>query len=835
MPKRRSLRSRYIRRMQIGAALILLLAIPAAIHSKAAIDSLLNVPPDWVPDSLPEKAEFNELSRRFSVADVLLVSWPEAKLGSESLVSASMALKTLCQPTKDDAESEGGSQVDSESVTIEDLNDSVQEVVRDVLGECGGEPPLLWAQSGEDTLDTMTRSLSRRASIARLRGFLIGPDGEQTCLVLSLSEIGTKHRRRLIPGIRRIVGAAADVTEKSVAIVGGPRDGADVDAASIQSVNQFAPPSAILAAIICWFCLRSIPLTAAICSVAVVGEGLVLALVYYTGTPMNAVLIALPPLIFVLTVSAGIHLSNYFLDAWEEFPEMSPAMATRRAVKAGLTPCFLASGTTVVGLGSLMLVRIEPIRVFGMVASLGVIGTLLLLLLVLPGAMVLAKESSEKRQKRRETGEGGDSSEPTSTESNVLTSSQPPSDQTASLEPKTGWRRWFYQNTRQRLTRPWPVILVFLVITTVLAGGLFRLRTSVNLLRMFRPESSIRAEYAWFEEAVGPTSSADLLLRFSPLQDDDDPLERLKLLGRAHISAVKLDSVGGALSAMTFMKSIPSGRSLSASSRRAAIAKVLRDPNSNLSKTNLISRDPSGDVWRISLRLWKKEQTDYTKELAEIKSHIQSELSESEIPVKIQLTGPVAIVDAAQAVLLKDLFRSFLTAFLIVAVVMVFVLRSLIGGVIAMIPNLFPTVALFGWMGLNQTALDIGSVMTASVALGIAVDDTIHLLSRFGSRRKRGFGQIRAAHGALSQCGWAMFQTTMVCGLSLMAYYFSDFVPTSQFAVLMFGLLSAALICDVFLLPALMASPLGKYLAHTVGADPAAELSLEKPMDTRRI
>ena len=47
---------------------------------------------------------------------------------------------------------------------------------------------------------------------------------------------------------------------------------------------------------------------------AVIGEGMVLAVVYYTGTPMNAVLIVLPPLVFVLTVSAGIHLSNYYLD-----------------------------------------------------------------------------------------------------------------------------------------------------------------------------------------------------------------------------------------------------------------------------------------------------------------------------------------------------------------------------------------------------------------------------------------------------------------------------------------------------------------------------------------
>ena len=150
-----------------------------------------------------------------------------------------------------------------------------------------------------------------------------------------------------------------------------------------------------------------------------------------------------------------------------------------------------------------------------------------------------------------------------------------------------------------------------------------------------------------------------------------------------------------------------------------------------------------------------------------------------------------------------------------------------------MAPNLFPTLALFGFMGLLAIPLDIGSVMSASVALGIAVDDTVHLLSRFGSRRAHGLGQIRAAYSALTQCGWAMFQTTLVCGLSLMAYWFSDFVPTSRFSLFMFGLLASALLGVVFLLPALMASSLGRWLSSTVGSNPEATICSDQPEPTR--
>jgi hypothetical protein len=130
--------------------------------------------------------------------------------------------------------------------------------------------------------------------------------------------------------------------------------------------------------------------------------------------------------------------------------------------------------------------------------------------------------------------------------------------------------------------------------------------------------------------------------------------------------------------------------------------------------------------------------------------------------------------------------------------------------------------------------------MSASVALGIAVDDTVHLLSRFGSRRARGLGQIRAAYGALSQCFWAMFQTTLVCGLALMVYWFSDFVPTSQFSLFMFGLLSAALLGVVFLLPTLMSTPLGRWLSRPIGANAKATLyadhhDRDPPLDVRRL
>ncbi len=807
------LRARYLRRFKIGIALILLLASPCAYYSMDAIHHLFNRPPDWVPDSIPEKAEFNEFLRRFSVAEIVMISWEGAELGSEELAQATQLLRPLCEESPE---------IDVDDLI--DLPDWAAGEVASLRNICRAARPLLWVHNGSEMLDQMTSSparLPRSVAINRLQGSVVGPDESRTCLVISLGEPSLVHRRIFLPRLREVLGRLTGHTKPEIAMVGGPFEGATVDDESVRSVQTFSPPSAILAAVLCFICLRSVPMTLVITAVAVLGQGFVLSLVSLSGSPMNAVLIVLPPLVFVLTVSSGIHLSNYYLDIAHEFPELTPAAAAKRAMRAGVMPCLLATGTTVIGLGSLILVRLEPIRIFGFVTSAGVVFTLLMLFLLLPGAMVLTRvpseeEAAEKRGRRRH---------------NRFFSPW--------FERFESAVEWCVSKVRKRLSKPWLLIAAFGIVAALLSTGLTRLETSVNIPRMFAADSDIRVQYRWFEQHIGPTVNGEVLVSFPPPTPDDDPLERLDTIKRAHIAALDHADVHGVLSAVTFVPPVPSGRSLSSTATRSVIKKLIRDPESSLGRLGFISRDEAAEVWRISVRMPQSESTDYSTEIQEIKATVEAAVADSDVPATVAFTGGVAIVQKAQQVLLSDLFSSFLSAFGVVAVVMMCLLRSVIGGLIAMLPNLFPTVALFGFMGLIELPLDIGSVMTASVALGIAVDDTIHLLSRFGSRRERGLGQIRAAWGALGQCGWAMLQTTTVCGLSLLVYWLSDFVPTSRFALLMFALLAAALLGDLLLLPGLMCSPLGRWLSKPLGVDPGAEISQRDqphlPKDSRRL
>lgn len=206
------------------------------------------------------------------------------------------------------------------------------------------------------------------------------------------------------------------------------------------------------------------------------------------------------------------------------------------------------------------------------------------------------------------------------------------------------------------------------------------------------------------------------------------------------------------------------------------------------------------------------------------------------VEVSAMYTGIVPIVYKAQRSLLWSLIQSIGLAFVMISVVMMLLLRdwksgfrrdnllNFRGGMLAMIPNVFPVVVVFGIMGLYGIKVDIGSMMTASVAMGIAVDDTIHYMTWYRDALGRGETRKSAIKYAYEKVGTAMTQTTLIGGLGLAAFAMSTFTPTQRFGTLMLFLLAAALVGDLIVLPAVLASPLGKYFGRELTDAERAEL-----------
>jgi predicted RND superfamily exporter protein len=173
-------------------------------------------------------------------------------------------------------------------------------------------------------------------------------------------------------------------------------------------------------------------------------------------------------------------------------------------------------------------------------------------------------------------------------------------------------------------------------------------------------------------------------------------------------------------------------------------------------------------------------------------------------------TGVVPIVYKAQRALLESLIESTFWSFATITPLMMLVSRSLRAGLVAMIPNLLPVVAIFGAMGWLGISIDIGSMMTASIALGVAVDDTIHFLSWFRGDLDKLKDRHKAILAAYQRCAIPTLQAAVISGLGLSVFAFSTFTPTQRFGWLMLTILIAGVIAELVLLPAILAGPLGR-------------------------
>ena len=161
-------------------------------------------------------------------------------------------------------------------------------------------------------------------------------------------------------------------------------------------------------------------------------------------------------------------------------------------------------------------------------------------------------------------------------------------------------------------------------------------------------------------------------------------------------------------------------------------------------------------------------------------------------------------------------WKSFLTAFVIITVVMIVSLRSLSTGVVAMIPNLTPILLVFGVLGWAGWYVDIGMMMSGSIALGIAVDGTFHFLVRYHEHRRDGGTRHDSSREALGRTGPPILLAAIIAAAGMLALSLSPFLPTMRFGLLTAAMLVTALLGDLVLLPALLA--LGSRGRHEQGS-----------------
>ncbi len=644
------------------------------------------------------------------------------------------------------------------------------------------------AESGGSLIDQLTlppHNLARTTIIDRFQGSLFSTEGTLTCLFLTMTQYADSHRQLALRSIKTSVADAFQLTPQDVHLVGPFVYRTSLDYESTRNLGWIAIAACLIGLALTWTFLRRFRTAVITLCCGAFGGSCTIVLVGVSGGRMSPVMLVMPTLVFVLATSAAIHLINYFRDA---VADSEGKNITSVAVHRAWKPCWYAALTTAIGLVSLGISDVRPIQAFGFYSAAGVIGSLFLVFLVLPGVL----EFWPPRIRL--------SSQP-----NTADSEQPSDHRYAGFH-------WI--NLSRFVSRHWMSMLwVGVLASCFLAVGLLKVVTSARIGDLFSPNTRIIRDYTWLEDRFGPLDPIEVTVDFSDT-DAWSMIEQLEVVSNLAGAIDAMPDSGGTISAASFLPAIPTGRSIGQTAKRAVFNRFLKREQELLVQSQYYRPNGQRATWRIRTQvaaLGDLAYGQFIRQIAATSSPImKAHQGDGKTLPSLDFTGLPLFTQAVQQRLLVDLFRSYLAAFVVISLVICLMQRSVAMGLAAMLPNLFPAVAVFGMMGWLGQPVDIGAMVTASVALGIAVDDTLHFMIWYRHGRLDGQSPSDAVSTAYRRCATAMVHTTLICGLALLPHAISSCVPVARFAWLMLSLLVAALVGDLLLLPAILTGVAGR-------------------------
>jgi predicted RND superfamily exporter protein len=211
--------------------------------------------------------------------------------------------------------------------------------------------------------------------------------------------------------------------------------------------------------------------------------------------------------------------------------------------------------------------------------------------------------------------------------------------------------------------------------------------------------------------------------------------------------------------------------------------------NGNQSRANLVVR--TGEVGSAAIR----------RLVAELRTAIRAELPDG---ISAEPLGNAILLARSADEIASAQGRSIALASIAIFVLVTIALRSWRLGLVALLPNLFPVLLFFGLLGLGAAPLSLPTSLIGAVALGIAIDDTVHFLVRY--RRERAAGATPA--DASRRTGFAVGRPIAITSLMLSAGFgviaLSSFATLQEFGLLFAMTIGLCLVADLLLLPALL-------------------------------
>jgi len=623
--------------------------------------------------------------------------------------------------------------------------------------------------------DPALRARRARAALASplLTSSLVAPDGHAVAVLVEVEhrEGEFDYKREVLAGLEQVVSAESRGGGPKIAMTGTiVLDRAFFDRTERDMV-LFVP---ILIGVICIAMLalfRRLSSVAVPLSVVCVALLWTLGLQGLVGWKITVVSSVLAPLILAMGIADAVHVYSEYLS------QVRIARSRTEAVVGALVvvwrPCLFTSLTTAAGFLSLLVSPIRPVRQMGVLAAGGVLLTLLVTICLVPIVLSFIRpppEGALERQRRGTLARLLD----------LLTGGSP--------------RRW------------WVAVAVTCGLVAAALIGIFNIRVGTNMLEFFPPQDPVRQATEQVDRLLGGSVSVEYLIRADGKHGYLTP-ERLARLDafadylRGQPNVVGVHGLTEVLKELdAAMRAVPADQG-----RLPAKADLLAQYLTLIEGNDLYQRyvRRGGKLGRFSLRVKMIGSEILAQKVPEIDHYRETEI---ETPgFSLPGTGMVPLMNRMERFLMRSQLESFGLALAVISAMMMLVLRSVRLGVFGMIPNLVPILITLGVMGVAGIRLDIGTVMIASVVLGLVVDDSIHLLARIQRNLAASGAELgEAVDTSIREVGRPILVTSLVLAAGFWSLLFASFQPNIYFGLLAGVTILTALVADLVLLPAIL-------------------------------
>ena len=613
---------------------------------------------------------------------------------------------------------------------------------------------------------------------------LISADGRVAGLLLEMYAYPEGDqldpRKDVAPAVRKVL-ARPEYAALGLHAVGGPIMDYDLDVITAREGALFFGLALLMqAAILSWLGrgVRGVLAPLVVVSMSVIW---CLGLTSLLGFGLNLFAIMVPVLLICVGIGDSMHVIAEFHDQRDQGLERREAL--KRAMGSVGLPCLLTSLTTAAGFLSFLSVRIQPFREMGIYCAMGVVLAVLITYVLLP---VLYSFGAEAQ---------GTTKPAQGPERNDL------------FDRLLGGVHRIVVGHRAA------VLAVFAALLVLSAIGYSRLEVESNFIKQFSEDVPVRMAYDFVDERMGGSMSIEMLLNTGQTDGITDPLF-LREMAELDRFVGEREPVTKTLSVLDILKQMrrafnenrPEYYTIPEERAEAAQFLLLYEMSGGDDREKFVTF--SNDVARLTARTRSLSTRDVRQLMSEVEDYKQEHFNAD---ATLEFTGMMSWVNVMSDLISQGQRQSFLVAFMVIGLIMMLVLRSVVLGLISMIPNVFPVFISLGYLGLSGTYMDLMMMCFAAVIIGVAVDDTIHFFMRY----RREFGRLgnysEALRVTLTTVGRPITFTTITLTLGFAVMGFSDVGGIVHFGLLAGFAFSWALLADLFFAPALILwlKPLG--------------------------